>query len=327
MNGEFYLYVSGMKEKKVKVLYIAGFERSGSTIINRVLGQINGFVAWGELRDIWQHGFLENRICACGSSFKDCEEWNRVFNKSAVDDKRAEELVQLLQRTKALTLLESLGPLAKRIIKANCQDYLRELEHFYMELKLNTNSQVVVDSTKASWYGYALSLISNIDLYVVHVVRDPRGVCYSLQQRKAKGEPECQWYSPIHAAASWTIKNLAVEKFLGSQSDRYLRIKYEDFMTNPEKCIRLMTNLLGENTVELPFLTKDRVQMQLDHLFSGSPSSRAMTGEVQLKVDSRWQSKISRRDKNLITSLTFPMLAKYDYLHQASRSKPAELVS
>jgi hypothetical protein len=71
-----------MQDSKIKVLYIAGFERSGSTIVNRVLGQIPGFVAWGELRDIWLHGIIENRPCTCGASFADCLAWQKIFKEA-----------------------------------------------------------------------------------------------------------------------------------------------------------------------------------------------------------------------------------------------------
>ena len=42
-----------MREKKVKVLFIAGNGRSGSTILDVILGQLEGFFAVGELRRIW----------------------------------------------------------------------------------------------------------------------------------------------------------------------------------------------------------------------------------------------------------------------------------
>lgn len=302
-----------MKHEKVKVLYVAGFERSGSTIVNRVLGQIDGFVAWGELRDIWEHGFVENRLCTCGASFSDCEAWNHVFSHN-IDAQRAAEMVQLKKRTRAAVLLKSLGKAGERFIKERSQDYLNELEHFYTALKFKTNSQVVVDSTKASWYGYALSLIPNIDLYTVHVVRDPRGVCYSLQQRKAKGEPECQWYNPAHAALSWNLKNLAVERLLNTSPQRYVRIQYENFMKFPEASIKSLIDLLSEPVLELPFMDNGSVKMTLDHIITGSPSSRSNTGEVKLNLDERWKQGMQPADQAIVKNLTLPLLKRYGYL-------------
>ncbi|NEP18058.1 MAG: sulfotransferase, partial [Leptolyngbya sp. SIO4C1] len=277
-----------MQDKKIKVLYIAGFERSGSTLVNRVLGQLDGFVAWGELRDIWEHGFAENRACTCGASFYDCIAWQQVFQYWA-DSERAMTMVRLKERARAATLLEPLGQPGERLLRAVSKPYLAELEQFYQALKATTHSRVIVDSTKASWYGYVLSLLPSIDLYTVHIVRDPRGVCYSLQKRKTQGEPECQWYNPVHAALSWNLKNLAVEKFLKSPSKKYLRVRYEDFIDSPETAIKSLTSLLQEPVSELPLVGPAAVKMTVDHIITGSPSSRSNTGAVKLRRDETWK--------------------------------------
>ena len=196
-----------MSDPKVKVLYIAGFERSGSTILNRVLGQIDGFVAWGELRDIWQHGIIENRSCSCRALFKECPAWTTIVDTAygKVDQVQAKKMTKLLQKTRASVLPHYFRVLREPFIKYDTEEYLKSLEKLYQAIQVNTRSKVkvIVDSTKASWYGYVLSMLPTIDLYVVHVVRDSRGVCHSLERRKSKGDPFCQWYNPIHASLSW----------------------------------------------------------------------------------------------------------------------------
>ncbi|WP_420910932.1 sulfotransferase [Thermus thermophilus] len=41
-----------MSQEKVKVVFIGGYGRSGSTLLDRMLGQVEGFVSVGELRHI-----------------------------------------------------------------------------------------------------------------------------------------------------------------------------------------------------------------------------------------------------------------------------------
>src|SRR6266705_3371373 len=62
----------------LRVLYIGGWGRSGSTLLDRMLGQVPGFFALGEVREIWQSGLRENRLCGCGASFRECPFWTRV---------------------------------------------------------------------------------------------------------------------------------------------------------------------------------------------------------------------------------------------------------
>ena len=302
-------------EDQIKVLYIAGFERSGSTIINRVLGQIDEFVAWGELRDIWEHGDLENRTCTCGKTFHDCSAWGRIFDGEFRESLGlgTAEMLSLKRRTKAAVLLKSFGPLGRVALNSIAKDYMSGLSALYQTIQSKTGSRVIVDSTKASWYGYVLSRLPNIDLYTVHVVRDPRGVCYSLQQRKAKGDTTCDWYNPLHASLSWVLKNSGIEQLLETSPQRYLRIKYEDFMAFPEETVALLLSFINEPAAENLFVRKSTVKMGMDHIISGSPSSRSDVGEVELKTDSRWHNGISSKDRALVERFTKPLLKKYGY--------------
>ena len=63
----------------IKVVYIAGHNRSGSTLLDRMLGQIEGFIAVGELRQLWWRGLEENQACGCGAPFHDCRFWAEVI--------------------------------------------------------------------------------------------------------------------------------------------------------------------------------------------------------------------------------------------------------
>ena len=312
-----------MSDNKVKVLYIAGFERSGSTILNRVLGQIDGFVAWGELRDIWQHGMIENRSCTCGASFDECPVWTKIVDTAfgEMDRTKIQEMVELLQKTRASVLPHYYSRfLRKPFTDYGTQEYLDNLERLYQAIQSTTGSRTIVDSTKASWYGYALRMLPSIDLYVVHIVRDPRGVGYSLQCRKNKGELLSQWYNPVHASLSWNFKNYAVETLLNRPANRYLRIRYEEFIQNPKPVVESILALLKEEVTQLPFKDDSTVIMGTDHIFAGSPSSRSDTGLVKLNLDERWKKQMKSVDKATIKSLTSPLLMRYGYLNRFQTS-------
>lgn len=312
-----------MHQSKIKVLYIAGFERSGSTILNRVLGQIDGFVAWGELRDIWQHGIAENRHCTCGALFADCSAWQKIFNEAfnGIEQIDTEEISRLQKKTRSMVLPHYFGLLEDKVFKKRTSPYLNKLEKLYHTIQTTTDSKVIVDSTKASWYGYALGLLPSIDLYIVHIVRDPKGVCYSLEQRKCQGELESQWYNPLHASLSWNLKNYGVETLLSSSPERYLRINYESFMQTPQTIIKQILNLIGEEVTELPFTDRSTVKMSMDHIVTGSPSSRSDLGTVKLKLDERWKKDMKSIDRSIVNMFTFALQEKY----YNNRQEPSQL--
>src|SRR5262245_18916217 len=60
------------------VVFIAGFGRSGSTLLAQVFGELPGFVSVGELRHLWLRGAAENQLCGCGTPFQECSFWKSV---------------------------------------------------------------------------------------------------------------------------------------------------------------------------------------------------------------------------------------------------------
>ena len=65
-----------------KVLYIAGSGRSGSTILDNILGELDGFVSAGEVRFLWERGMRDDRTCACGEPFSSCPFWGDVLTRA-----------------------------------------------------------------------------------------------------------------------------------------------------------------------------------------------------------------------------------------------------
>jgi hypothetical protein len=92
----------------VTVLFIAGGGRSGSTILHNLLGQIDGFVAVGELRYIWGRAALKNQSCGCGVPFSQCVFWHDVMIKAfgGLDRSMAREMLDL---TESFRIRESSG--------------------------------------------------------------------------------------------------------------------------------------------------------------------------------------------------------------------------
>ena len=54
-----------MSGEPVKVLFVGGFGRSGSTLLDNVLGQVDGFASCGEISYLWDRGLEQDRLCSC----------------------------------------------------------------------------------------------------------------------------------------------------------------------------------------------------------------------------------------------------------------------
>lgn len=308
-----------MGDKKVKVLYIAGWGRSGSTILDNILGQIDGFFSVGELRYIWDRNLTENRLCGCGVPFKECEVWRRVLKEAfgEIHQINAYEIVRLRgwARTRHLPLM--LLPGGERLLTSRLGEYPTILEKIYRAIQSTTGSKVIVDSSKFPSYAWVLRTMPAIDLYVVHLIRDPRGVAYSWLRRKlqpSKGGPAyMERLNPVASSLIWNIWNLTIEALWRRFPYRYLMLRYEDFVDRPQEAVECILNLVQEKATHFPFIEGRKVALDANHTTSGNPS-RFQTGTIELRPDMEWKEKMKQKDKAIVTMLTWPLLLRYGYL-------------
>jgi hypothetical protein len=308
-----------VREDKIKVLYIAGCERSGSTIFQNVLGQIEGFFAAGELRNIWLQ-LLRNRPCGCGVVHRDCQVWRSVLDRAFGGAERVdvEEMTRLrkIARNRHLPLM--FWPAGQRILMSQLGQYLVTLNTLYRAIHDTTGSRVIVDSSKSPLYGQLLQLLPSVELYVVHIVRDPRGVEHARLRRKRSGHPGYADHSLLRGSLVWDVLNLTEEAFGRRLPKRHLTIRYEDFIQRPKEQLNRVFRLLGEEVTDLPFLHGRRVSLNATHAVGGSPSRRR-TGEIELRLDEEWKTRMEWKEKAIVAALTWPLLLRYGYPFATNR--------
>ena len=50
----------------VPVLFLGGLGRSGTTLLERLLGQLSGVSPLGEVVHLWQRDLVDDERCGCG---------------------------------------------------------------------------------------------------------------------------------------------------------------------------------------------------------------------------------------------------------------------
>src|ERR671916_1090567 len=303
----------------MKVLYVAGLGRSGSTILANSLGQIGGFFPAGELNFIWRHNVLENRLCGCGRPFHECPVWTRVMDEAfggmdRIDPREMMRLAHSGARTRHIPLM--LSPRGEGVLRDRLKAFLDNYGRLYEAIGSVTGSRVIVDSSKEPAHGYAMSLVPGVDFRVVHLIRDPRAAAYSWMKKKPQPDSEeiehMHRQNPIMSSALWDSWNASAEALWRRAPERYLRLRYEDFVADPRRSFERILKLLGEEGAEPPLVGKREVKLGISHTVSGNPN-RFETGAVELRSDHAWISAMSPPDKALVTALTTPLLQRYGY--------------
>ena len=314
---------------KIKVLYVAGWGRSGSTILTNILGQVDGFVSVGEINFLWKHGLIENRLCGCGAPFRECEQWTRALSGAfsrldGVDPHRMVRFQEEGVRTRHVPLM--MAPWGRRYLRSRLGEYLGNLERLYGAILDSTGGRVIVDSSKFPSYGYTLGMLPNVEMYVVHLIRDPRAVSYSwlkkkLQPDKEGGQGYMHQFDPVKSSLMWDAWNVFTEALWGRTSQRYMRLRYEDFVRSPRRTVERILGMVGEDVPRLPFAGEHEAELGVSHTISGNPN-RFTTGTVELRPDEEWKSRMKARDKALVTALTLPVMVRHKYPPVPPRSRP-----
>ena len=307
-----------MDSGSTKVLYVAGFGRSGSTILSNSLGQVEGFFSAGELNFIWKHALIENRLCGCGRPSRECPVWRSVFDEAfgGMDRVDAREMMRLQAagaRTRHIPLM--LTEKGRRRLKGRMGKFLNASARLYEAIKSVTGSRVIVDSSKEPAYGYAMGMVPELDVRVLHLIRDPRAAAYSWLKKKAQPDSEDREFmhrkSALDSAVLWDAWNASIEALWCGSGD-HLRLRYEDFVTGPKDSFERILDLLDEPDAGLPLVGEQEVKLGVSHTVSGNPN-RFDTGAIELRPDHEWTRKMKPRDRNLVTGLTFPLLKRYGY--------------
>lgn len=297
-----------------KIIYIAGYQRSGSTIIHNILSQAEGFFGAGELTCIWNGSFKDNKDCACGKSFNECDVWKSVAYKSfgQLNKTDIDEMINISKSVRTRELFYLLIPTLRRTFRKRCQPYLDQINKLYSSIFDITKCRAIVDSSKATFYGYLVSELSHFDTYTIHLVRDPRAVQQSLLKRKYAGHPLFLKHNPYIDAIRWCIENIFFEIFFFLMGRRVLKVKYEDFASSPKYTIRKMMHYINEDANQIPFVSDDIVRITPTHGVSGN-ESRGAVGEVAIFDSPKWRDGLTKAQFIIISIICFPMLWRYGY--------------
>jgi hypothetical protein len=290
----------------VKILNIAGAGGSGTTLLVNILGQYEGFFAGGELCYLWS-AFGTNRPCACGKHFLECDVWKQVFCKAfgTIDQIHASEWRRLLQTVRLWHYPALLSEQGQQALSRKIQPYLDSLVKVYHSVHRVTGCRLIIETSKDIHHGILFSRYPELEHYTLHVVRDSRGVGYARVKRKK---------SVAGGAVNWMLFNSIHERWGRQHPERYLRIRYEDFVHEPEVVVRRILGFLPFKDLDKPlFSDSHTVQLEPTHNIAGNHKVRSLTGAVQIRADDVWQTKLSGVQKALITALTLPQLRRYGY--------------
>jgi hypothetical protein len=300
-----------MSDRKLKVVYIAGWGGSGTTIIDNILGQIDGWRSTGELHALWS-GLRDGRYpCGCGVWIGHCPFWSSVIESGFESAGSGEPDPALIVRWQDhAARMRRFPALMRSVRRANPSSevaaYADVSYRLYWAIAAVSGARVVVDSSKVPSYAALLRLMPDIEPYVVHLVRDPRAVAHSWKRRGSR--------NAVDSTGHWMLWNLAVNAVRGSLDPaRSIVVRYEDFASRPSTVIAEIVRMAGErDEVPLPFVDEHTARLAPNHTVSGN-ESRFRSGDVQVELDRKWERESRPISRAASTMLSLPLLGSFGY--------------
>jgi hypothetical protein len=276
------------------VAYIAGSGKSGSTILDMMLGGNSSGFSTGQLDELkrWRD---TDGYCTCGRPLLECAFWGEIlrFDSGLIPP----SMNVSANARKLLGTLRAVAPGVSRTATREGAAGWSLLDR----IAAQSGKRVIIDSSKAALRLARLARDpSGRRLRVIHLVREPRGYVTSTSFPKlAQGADGAVGYmaaqSKPAAVADWLGQNLLVLMLgLVAFRGRYILLTYEQMTSDPERTLTRLTKFLEMNYEPSMLPPLDRTEF---HLIGGNSSRLAFS---ELRYDDKWRWKLTASEKILI---------------------------
>ena len=307
-----------MSQSRPRVLYITGDARSGSTILGALLGSQPGIVATGELNMLLLDDTGAPRVCACGLTIEDCPLWGQVLRRwsAGLEPRGPVDYLRLQSRFEHFRRLPGLMWHSIRH-SASFEDYTRWTAALLRAIAESASAQIVADSAKNPVRALAFLRGGAIDLALVHLIRDPRGVAWSkrklLRWRRLPNWLRNPVAVVLRAGLDWAFANMFTELVASRHRNvPYVRIRYEDLVRDPAGVLARVGQVAGIDLATLGERAAGGEVLGFGHIMAGNLARGR--GARPLAIDVDWQENSPRWIRWTIWFLTGWLARRYGYL-------------
>lgn len=294
------------------IIFVTGASRSGTTMLNKILGANSRILSLKEL-----HYF---------GGMVDVE---RLSEKATGEDLVNFTSIIFTRNAKGLwggEPSETEINLAKELVKAHSPEnttYAQLYSHAVNYLAATEKKDIACEQTPRNIF-YAKTLLRSYpNSKFIHIIRDPRAVLASQKakwrQKKLGGHkiPLMQvlrvWinYHPITMSKLWVNATRAATQL--SSSNKIMLIRYEDIVEFPDKILRDICE----------FLDVDYELEMLNISTMGSSYRESNQGNKGISKEglNRWKNNLSEGEISICEIITDEYMNKFSYKKQKTKSK------
>lgn len=300
--------------KNIEITFLFCNWYSGGTLFSIILNNSSEIVCNGETFP-WDDDGMDND-CSCGESILKCPFYSYCASEMKKENGNYDlSVFRVLPKFSSIKIINrylnsfSLSPKIKKYILKSQPVWNSKLKYFinchikFIEKAIEIEGKkIYVDGTKNIRRAELLSQTENLNVRVIHLIRDGRGFCNSwIKNRSANKEKGLKI-----AARDWNNYITRVDTF----SKRYpdipvLTLKYEDLCTDLYLQYSKITNFLD---------TSGKWHKECGNPFHilGNRMRRSFNGKI--KQDLSWQTELDLDDIKVIESIMKDQMERYGYI-------------
>jgi hypothetical protein len=291
----------------IDTLYILSAGRSGSTLLNLVLGSHSQAVAVSELTQL-PDDIRRKRTCSCGERIHECSYWQQVAaqirEQMGIDawrdpyslrlgyicDPRRQNLPPVTARYRlawkirhGLVYLGESGLRLPRWTRREFDTGIRNTHRLHDIVRAVSGRPVVVDASKSYLKGLALYLERPRRTRLILLSRDGRASFYSrLRDGYGRNQSLKAWRNYYRHALPLLERRVPRE--------HVIHVKYEDFASDPAGQLERICAFAGLAFEPAMLDLSTRVQ----HVTSGN--DMRMATKVRIRPDTAWRTGLRPAD-------------------------------
>lgn len=291
------------------VLFIASASRSGSTLLDLLLGSHPLGVSTGEIRRIQGFVLQDKKIlslddedyqltCSCGRPVGECPFWREVEQRfgASLGETVFKTRQRRIWRSVLMACYMAGGPPVLRMLARFWSPIRREVEIGLNCVGLHkavcsvSGASFVVDSSKSIYHYMLLHAAAPQLMRLIVLVRDGRGVAHSM----VRGSRTKQWNKGplppfLQAARQWARTTRVILLFSRrTKSSHKVFLRYEDICRNHVEVLQALAKHWGLP----PWRNSFEAQSKEKHIIGGSPSIRFERLLGRIQTDENWRESL-----------------------------------
>jgi hypothetical protein len=313
-----------MARSALKVIYIMGAGHIGSTVLDLVVSSHPDLESLGEVSKFHGYGWLpdDSRHCACGSTVYDCPFWTGVRRRWTDLTGSADARSYMFHQPRYERTASAWARLLRNRVRRTpgFMEYLEGTQAVYRSALETGGKKYLVDSSLTPKRAYAQSMNPNIDLYLIHLVRDGRGVIWSLMKPNKKTRVKTYTPTPPQRTTRyWISANLqSLWVYHQVPENRRIRVRYEDFVLDPPGVLARIGEMVGE---DMSRLVEDKALTnpgQDRHTVGGNRVRFIKDEDLRLRADFAWMENLTEQDRQMFWRRAGWLARRFGYVRDQS---------